>query len=83
MNFANRIQIYDAERGIPRRADEPYLPAYYAFLRCMQDAGQVAMVLLCGALSAVFLWFASLYFGVGFYAQIIYGALMLTAFAIA
>lgn len=83
MSFANRIQIYDAERGIPRRADEPYLPAYYAFLRCMQDAGQVAMVLACGALSAVFLGFASWYFGVGFYAQIIYAALMLAAFLIA
>jgi len=83
MNFANRIQIYDAERGIPRRADEPYLPAYYAFLRCMQDAGQVAIVLLCGVLSAVFLWLASWYFGVGFYAQVIYAALMLAAFAIA
>ncbi|MDQ3686886.1 MAG: type IV secretory system conjugative DNA transfer family protein [Acidobacteriota bacterium] len=83
MSFPNRIQIYDAERGLPRRADEPYLPAYNAFLRCMQDAGQVSITLACGALSAVFLWFASLYFGVGFYAQIIYVGLMLMVLAIA
>ena len=83
MSFINRIQIYDAERGIPRRADEPYLPAYHAFLRCMQDAGQVAMVLLCGILSVSFLWLASRYFGVGYYTQIIYAALMFMVFLVA
>jgi type IV secretion system protein VirD4 len=83
MSFINRIQIYDAERGLPRRADEPYLPAYHAFIRCMQDAGQIAVVLGCGALSAAFLWLASLYFGVGYYAQVIYVALMAVAFIVA
>ncbi len=83
MSFANRIQIYDAERGIPRRADEPYLPAFHAFIRCMQDAGQMAMIFACGVLSAGFLWLASWYFGVGFYAQVIYAALMLIALLIA
>lgn len=83
MSFSNRIQIYDAERGLPRRADEPYLPAYYAFIRCMQDAGQVIITLGLGVLSAIFLWLASRYFNVGFYAQIIYAALMLMAVMIA
>jgi len=83
MNFINRIQIYDAERGIPRRADEPYLPAYHAFIRCMQDAGQIALVLFCGALSAVFLWLASSYFVVGFYGQVIFAGQMLAALLIA
>ncbi|MGB8507036.1 MAG: type IV secretory system conjugative DNA transfer family protein [Pyrinomonadaceae bacterium] len=83
MSFINRIQIYDAERGLPRRADEPYLPAYHAFLRCLRDAGQVMMMLMCGALSASFLWLAARYFGAGFYAQIIYAALMFAAFLIA
>jgi len=76
MSFSNRIQIYDAERGIPRRADEPYLPAYHAFLRCMQDAGQIAIFLIAGLLSASFLWFAASYFNVGIYARLIYLALM-------
>lgn len=76
MSFSNRIQRYDAERGLPRRADEPYLPAYYAFIRCMQDAGQTIVTLCFGVLSAIFLWLASRYFDVGFYAEIIYFALM-------
>lgn len=76
MNFANRIQIYDAERGLPRRADEPYLPAYHAFLRCLQDAGQIGLLMFFGLLSAMCLWFAAGYFGVGFYGQLIYVALM-------
>lgn len=83
MSFINRIQIYDAERGLPRRADEPYLPAYHAFIRCMQDAGQIALVLGCGIVAAVFLWVASLYFGVGYYAQVIYVALMAVAILVA
>lgn len=83
MSFSNRIMIYDAERGLPRRADEPYLPAYYAFIRCMQDAGQIVLTLGLGLLAALFLWLASRYFGVGFYAQIIYFALMFMAFLIA
>lgn len=83
MSFSNRILIYDAERGLPRRADEPYLPAYYAFIRCMQDAGQIIVTLGLGLLSALFLWLASRYFNVGFYAQIIYFALMFMAFLIA
>lgn len=76
MSFINRIQIYDAERGIPRRADEPYLPAYHAFLQLMQDIAQMAIFLLAGLLSACFLWFAASYFGVGFYARLIYLALI-------
>lgn len=83
MNFTNRIQIYDAERGIPRRADEPYLPAYHAFLRCMQDAGQMCFFLVAGLLSASFLYLAASYFNVGFYAWLIYLALILIALLIA
>lgn len=82
MNFTNRIQIYDAERGIPRRADEPYLPAYHAFLRCMQDAGQMFFFLLAGLLSASFLYLAAHYFNVGFYAWLIYLALIIVTLLI-
>ncbi|MCP9496885.1 MAG: type IV secretory system conjugative DNA transfer family protein, partial [Pyrinomonadaceae bacterium MAG19_C2-C3] len=83
MSFINRIQIYDAERGLPRRADEPYLPAYHAFIRCMQDVGQIVLLLTFGALAALFLWFAASYFGVGFYARIIYVALILVVVLVA
>jgi type IV secretion system protein VirD4 len=83
MSFGNRIQIYDADYGIPRRADEPYLPAYHAFIRCLQDASQMAIFLLAGLLAAVFLGFAAHYFNVGFYAWLIYIALMCVALLIA
>jgi type IV secretory pathway TraG/TraD family ATPase VirD4 len=83
MSFSNRIQVYDAERGIPRRADESYLPAYHAFLRCMQDAGQIGILIVAGLLSASFLWLAADYFNVGFYARLIYAAFMLMAVLIA
>jgi len=83
MSFSNRIQVYDAERGIPRRADEAYLPAYHAFLRCMQDAGQIGILLVAGLLSASFLWLAADYFSVGFYARLIYASFMLMAVLVA
>ncbi|MDQ3743084.1 MAG: type IV secretory system conjugative DNA transfer family protein [Acidobacteriota bacterium] len=83
MSFSNRIEIYDAERGIPRRADEPYLPAFHAFLRCMQDLGQIAVFILAGLLSALFLWLAADYFNVGFYARLIYIASMWMAILVA
>lgn len=83
MNFSNRIQIYDAERGIPRRADEPYLPSYHAFLRCMQDVGQMMIIIIAGLLSASFLRFAASYFHVGFYAHLIYLTLMWTVLLVA
>lgn len=83
MSFINRIQIYDAEHGIPRRADEPFLPAYHAFIRCMQDAGQVAMLVVCGFIAAAFLLLASHYLAVGFHWQIVFAALMVIAVLIA
>jgi type IV secretory pathway TraG/TraD family ATPase VirD4 len=83
MSFTNRIQIYGAERGIPRRADEPYLPAYHAFIRLMQDAGQITFILLAGLLSAVFIFLAARNFEVGIYAWPVYFALMFIAVLIA
>src|SRR4051812_6371962 len=83
MSFINRIQVYDAERGIPRRADEPYLPAYHAFLRCTQDAGQIGLLMIAGLLSACFLWLAAGYFNVGFYPRLIYAAFMLVVVLVA
>ena len=83
MSFINRIQIYDAERGLPRRADEPFLPPYHAFIRCLQDVWQVVMLVGCGFIAAVLLLLASRYLAVGFHWQIIFAALMVTAMLIA
>jgi len=83
MSFINRIQIYDAERGLPRRADEPFLPPYHAFIRCMQDVGQVLMLVVCGVIAASLLLLASRYLAVGFHWQMIFAALMFIAVFIA
>src|ERR687884_208311 len=83
MSFSNRIEIYDAERGIPRRADEPYLPSFHAFVRCLQDLVQIVVFILAGLLSALFLWLAANYFNVGFYARLIYVAFMWVAVLVA
>ena len=40
MAFGNRIELYEAEHGLPRRADEAYLPPLHAFYRCLKDGGQ-------------------------------------------
>ncbi len=83
MSFTNRIERFDADYGIPRRADEVYLPAYYAFLRCAQDAVQVVVCMVLGVLSSLCLWWAAAYFQVGLIGYLIFAALMVFAVGIA
>jgi type IV secretory pathway TraG/TraD family ATPase VirD4 len=83
MSFEQRLQQWDAQYGLPRRADEPYLPAYHAFLRCVQDATQMLFLLLAGLLATLCLYRAARYFEVGFYAWLVYLALMLVAMLVA
>jgi len=83
MSFTNRIEHFDADYGIPRRADEPYLPAYYAFLRCSQDAIQILVLIALGALSAFFLRLAATYFLFGLVGQLVFLALAVFAIGIA
>jgi len=83
MSFTNRIERYDADHGIPRRADEPYLPAYYAFLHCSQDAVQILVLLVLGSLSALCLRLAATHFGFNLTGQLIFLALAVGAFGIA
>ena len=83
MSFTNRIERFDADHGIPRRADEPYLPAYYAFLRCSQDAVQILVLLVFGTLSALFLRIAATYFQLSLIGQLIFLVLAVFAFGIA
>ena len=68
MAFGNRIELFDAEHGIPRRADEAYLPPVHAFARCMRDAGQVALCLFLGSLAIIFLSLFAYFLGFRFYA---------------
>lgn len=83
MSFTQRLQHYDAQRGLPRRADEPYLPAYHAFLRCFRDATQMGLLVALGLLTALFWWWTAGYLGVGWLGRLICLALMLAAVGIA
>ena len=83
MSFTNRIEHFDADYGIPRRADEPYLPPYYAFLRCSQDAVQIIVLIALGTLSALFLRLAATYFLFGLVGQLVFLALAVFAIGIA
>ena len=52
------IEKFDASRGIPRKANEQYLPAYQAFWAWMQDVGQAAFFVLLGIAGAFLSLFA-------------------------
>ncbi len=71
MVFANRVEKWDAEHGIPRRADEAYLPPLHAFSRCVQDGGQIVFCVVLGVLSILFLFLFGLFVGFGFYGWVI------------
>jgi hypothetical protein len=40
------IEKFDASRGIPRKANEQYLPAYQAFVAWANDVGQAVFFIL-------------------------------------
>lgn len=67
MGFAHTIQKYDAERGLPRRADEAYLPAVHAFYRCVKDGGLILVSITLGLLTLLCLIVFAFALGLGFY----------------
>lgn len=57
--FSNEwIEEFDARRGIPRKANEQYLPAYQAFWAWASDVGQAAFFALLGIIGALLSLFA-------------------------
>ena len=52
------IEKFDASRGIPRKANEQYLPAYQAFWAWTQDIGQAVFFTLLGLIGAILSLFA-------------------------
>ena len=57
--FSNEwIEEFDARRGIPRKANEQYLPAYQAFWVWASDVGQAAFFALLGIFGALLSLFA-------------------------
>lgn len=79
MSFEQRLQRFDALYGLPRRADEPHLPAYHAFVRCAQDAAQLCACLGAGLLAALCFGGAAYYLAGGWVVTLLCGALMLLA----
>jgi type IV secretion system protein VirD4 len=57
--FSNEwIEEFDARRGIPRKANEQYLPAYQAFWAWASDVGQAVFFVLLGIFGALLSLFA-------------------------
>jgi type IV secretion system protein VirD4 len=52
------IEEFDARRGIPRKANEQYLPAYQAFWAWANDVGQAAFFISLGLVGAFLSLFA-------------------------
>jgi len=52
------IEKFDASRGIPRKANEQYLPAYQAFWTWAGDVGQAVFFIILGTTSAFLSLFA-------------------------
>jgi type IV secretion system protein VirD4 len=52
------IEEFDASRGIPRKANEQYLPAYQAFWAWAADVGQAAFFVSLGIFGAMLSLFA-------------------------
>lgn len=52
------IEKFDASRGIPRKANEQYLPPYQAFVAWAQDVGQAVFCLIFGLIGASLSLFA-------------------------
>ena len=52
------IENFDARRGIPRKANEQYLPAYQAFWAWANDVGQAVFFILLGTAGAFLSLFA-------------------------
>jgi type IV secretion system protein VirD4 len=58
-----RIERYDASYGIPRKANEQYLPSYNAFWHWAADIGRGALAVLLGIIGAGLSLFAGWLFG--------------------
>ena len=52
------IEKFDASRGIPRKANEQYLPAYQAFMAWANDVGQAVFFIFFGLIGAFLSLFA-------------------------
>ncbi len=77
------IEELDARRGIPRKANEQYLPAYQAFWAWANDVGQAVFYVLLGIGGAFLSLFAGYLLGVSGLLWLVFWSLALCALAAA
>lgn len=58
MSYRHRIEKFDASFGIPRKANEQYLPSYQAFWHWSADLGRAVFFCIVGLIGAFFSLFA-------------------------
>ena len=77
------IEKFDAQRGIPRKANEQYLPAYQAFWAWTGDLGQAFVYALLGIAGAACSLFAGYLLGVTGLLWLVFWSLAVIALAAA
>ena len=77
------IENFDARRGIPRKANEQYLPAYQAFWAWANDVGQAVFFVLLGTAGAFLSLFAGYLLGVSGLLWLVFWSLALISLAAA
>jgi type IV secretory pathway TraG/TraD family ATPase VirD4 len=79
MSFMHRLEQWDAERGIPRPADAPHLPAYHAAIKCFTIGSEIIILLTCGVATATCIWFSANFLEVTFDTRLFFMGGMLIA----
>ena len=77
------IEKFDASRGIPRKANEQYLPAYQAFWAWANDVGQAVFFILLGTAGAFLSLFAGYLLGTSGLLWLVFWSLALISLAAA
>jgi type IV secretion system protein VirD4 len=75
------IEKFDASRGIPRKANEQYLPAYQAFWAWANDVGQAVFFIFLGLTGAFLSLFAGYLLEISGLMWLIFWALAILALA--
>jgi type IV secretory pathway TraG/TraD family ATPase VirD4 len=76
-----RIEHFDASRGIPRKANEQYLPAYQAFWAWAGDVGAALFFLILGSAGAGLSLFAGFLLDVSGLIWLVFWSLAILSFA--
>ena len=83
MNMLSRewIEKFDASYGIPRKANEQYLPSYQAFWQWSADIGMCLFLGFLGVIASVFCWYAGVLLNVYGLITLVFWALALICIA--